>query len=265
MSRDPPPPLRPLHARLQRAGAREGQDHRRADALILDLEDAVAPDAKAAPASGSAPPRPRRASTAPEVTIRVNGLDTQWHAGRPRRRRRRPARPPSWYPRSTRSADVAPRRRAMEAGGRARPHQDLGDGRDAGGDAARRGDRRRVGAPGCSSWAPTTWPRSCTPTHVPGRQPLLTGLGLCLNWPPGRRQGDPRRRLQRREGPRGLRWPSAPGRRDGLRRQDAHPPGPGRAAIPRRPVRRRPFIRSRWRGSAWGCIPPSTPGSSGMP
>ena len=51
-----------------------------ADALILDLEDAVAPDAKpeardrvcAAASSGEYGLR--------EVTIRVNGLDTQWGA-----------------------------------------------------------------------------------------------------------------------------------------------------------------------------------------
>jgi citrate lyase subunit beta/citryl-CoA lyase len=50
-----------------------------ADALILDLEDAVAPDAKeaarervcAAAASGNYGER--------EVTIRVNGIDTEWH------------------------------------------------------------------------------------------------------------------------------------------------------------------------------------------
>ncbi|MFC4083993.1 HpcH/HpaI aldolase/citrate lyase family protein [Amycolatopsis samaneae] len=50
-----------------------------ADALILDLEDAVAPDAKeaarervcAAASSGDYGSR--------EVTIRVNGLDTEWH------------------------------------------------------------------------------------------------------------------------------------------------------------------------------------------
>src|SRR4051794_24087457 len=50
-----------------------------ADALILDLEDAVAPDAKesarervcAAASSGEYGAR--------EVTIRVNGLDTPWH------------------------------------------------------------------------------------------------------------------------------------------------------------------------------------------
>jgi citrate lyase subunit beta/citryl-CoA lyase len=51
-----------------------------ADALILDLEDAVAPDAKtdarervcAASASGNYGHR--------EIAIRVNGLDTSWHA-----------------------------------------------------------------------------------------------------------------------------------------------------------------------------------------
>ena len=50
------------------------------DALILDLEDAVAPDAKpaardaacTAAASGGYGPR--------EVTIRVNGVDTEWHS-----------------------------------------------------------------------------------------------------------------------------------------------------------------------------------------
>src|SRR5690606_7462077 len=74
----PPAPLGALHAGRQRARAGEGQDPAR-HALILDLEDAVAPDAKeearervcAAAASGEYGSR--------EVTIRVNGLDTEWH------------------------------------------------------------------------------------------------------------------------------------------------------------------------------------------
>ena len=50
------------------------------DGLILDLEDAVAPDAKAsardnACAAASSGEYGRR-----EVTIRVNGMDTEWHA-----------------------------------------------------------------------------------------------------------------------------------------------------------------------------------------
>ncbi len=75
--------LRPRRSVLYMPGANEralekakGLD---ADALILDLEDAVAPDAKAdararvcaAASSGEYGPR--------EVTIRANGIGTQWH------------------------------------------------------------------------------------------------------------------------------------------------------------------------------------------
>ena len=101
-----------------------------ADALIFDLEDAVAPDAKAeardrvcaAVAGGGYGRR--------ELTIRVNGLDTEWHAddvaavaeGGPRRHGR--------------AEDQLRRRPARGRGGargrrRAGPHEDLGDGRDA--------------------------------------------------------------------------------------------------------------------------------------
>ncbi|SDX35052.1 citrate lyase subunit beta / citryl-CoA lyase [Amycolatopsis xylanica] len=75
--------LRPRRSVLYMPGANEralekakGLD---ADALILDLEDAVAPDAKEAArervcAAASSGDYGRR-----EVTIRVNGLDTAWH------------------------------------------------------------------------------------------------------------------------------------------------------------------------------------------
>ena len=75
--------LRPRRSVLYMPGANEralekakGLD---ADALILDLEDAVAPDAKAdararvCAAAGSGEYGPR------EVTIRANGIGTQWH------------------------------------------------------------------------------------------------------------------------------------------------------------------------------------------
>ena len=77
--RPAPAPLGALHAGRQRAGAREGQAIP-ADALIFDLEDAVAPDAKA---DARAQASPRRASGEygdRELTIRCNGLDTQWGA-----------------------------------------------------------------------------------------------------------------------------------------------------------------------------------------
>ena len=76
--------LRPRRSVLYMPGANERALEKAktlpADALILDLEDAVAPDAKtdarkrvcAAAASGAYGRR--------EVTIRVNGLDTEWHA-----------------------------------------------------------------------------------------------------------------------------------------------------------------------------------------
>ncbi|HVX16801.1 MAG TPA: CoA ester lyase [Acidimicrobiales bacterium] len=76
--------LRPRRSVLYMPGANERALEKAkglpADALILDLEDAVAPDAKpearervcAAAASGE--------YGAKEITIRVNGLDTEWHA-----------------------------------------------------------------------------------------------------------------------------------------------------------------------------------------
>ncbi|MQA62199.1 MAG: CoA ester lyase [Actinophytocola sp.] len=77
------PTLRPRRSVLYMPGANERALEKAktldADALILDLEDAVAPDAKeearervcAAVTSGEYGTR--------EVTIRVNGIDTEWH------------------------------------------------------------------------------------------------------------------------------------------------------------------------------------------
>ena len=66
-----------------------------ADAIIFDLEDAVAPDAKRRrPGEGR-----RRGGVGEyggrELTIRCNGLDTEWGSRRPRRRGVRPGRRPS--------------------------------------------------------------------------------------------------------------------------------------------------------------------------
>ena len=51
-----------------------------ADALILDLEDAVAPDAKAEARDRVCAAASSGEYGAKEVAIRVNGLTTQWHA-----------------------------------------------------------------------------------------------------------------------------------------------------------------------------------------
>src|SRR4051812_21999443 len=50
------------------------------DGLILDLEDAVAPDAKVAARSSACAAAASGEYGAREVTIRVNGADTEWHA-----------------------------------------------------------------------------------------------------------------------------------------------------------------------------------------
>ena len=50
------------------------------DGLILDLEDAVAPDAKAAARENACAAAASGAYGRREVTIRVNGMDTEWHA-----------------------------------------------------------------------------------------------------------------------------------------------------------------------------------------
>jgi citrate lyase subunit beta/citryl-CoA lyase len=150
-----------------------------ADALILDLEDAVAPDAKdearervcAAASSGEYGSK--------EVTIRVNGLDTQWHA-----------------------ADIAAAAAAGPAAVVVPKVNSVHDVRaiEAGLDAGGAPDHTKI-------WAMVETPvamlhaeaiaaaserltvlvmgtndlaKELHAEHVPGRQPLLTGLGLCL-------------------------------------------------------------------------------------
>ena len=49
------------------------------DGLILDLEDAVAPDAKPAARSAACAAAAGGGYGRREVTIRVNGADTEWH------------------------------------------------------------------------------------------------------------------------------------------------------------------------------------------
>ena len=149
------------------------------DALILDLEDAVAPDAKeqarenacAAARSGEYGRR--------EITIRVNGIGTRWHdadlaaacaAG-----------PDGIVVPKVSSADeVRQLVAAMESAGapdhtmlwamvetpQAMLHCE---------EIAGASDRLAVLVMGTNDLA-----KELHAEHVPGRQPLLTGLGLCL-------------------------------------------------------------------------------------
>jgi len=150
-----------------------------ADALILDLEDAVAPDAKADARDRVCAAVRSGEYGSKEVTIRVNGLDTPWHAD-----------------------DIAA---AAEAGpaGVVVPKVNSADDVHAIVDGLVKG-----GAPAHTKiWAMTETPvamldavaiagasdrlavlvmgtndlaKELHAEHVPGRQPLLTGLGLCL-------------------------------------------------------------------------------------
>ena len=111
----PAPALGPLHAgsnerALEKAKTLAGRrDH-------LDLEDAVAPDAKGRRARTPCAAVGAASTARRELTIRVNGIGTQWHdddlAPRPR-----PALTRSSSPRSTRADEVRALVAALEAAG----------------------------------------------------------------------------------------------------------------------------------------------------
>ncbi|MGW5054161.1 HpcH/HpaI aldolase/citrate lyase family protein [Actinokineospora sp. NPDC004072] len=150
-----------------------------ADALILDLEDSVAPDAKAegrkrvceAVGAGGYGHR--------ELTIRVNGLDTRWHADDLRAAAE--AGPAAVVvPKVNSAADVHAIERALEAAGAPdrtaiwamvetpiamlRAHE-----------IAAASQRLTVLVMGTNDLA-----KELHAEHVPGRAPLLTGLSMAL-------------------------------------------------------------------------------------
>ena len=149
------------------------------DGLILDLEDAVAPDAKpeardAACAAAQSGEYGRR-----EITIRVNGMDTQWHAED--MAAAAAAGPDAIVVPKVDSAEAvrelvatmerhgAPERTklwAMVETPRAMLHCE---------EIAAASERLTVLVMGTNDLAKELYAE-----HVPGRQPLLTGLGLCL-------------------------------------------------------------------------------------
>jgi citrate lyase subunit beta/citryl-CoA lyase len=181
----PPSPSgpRPRRSALYMPGANERALEKArdipADALILDLEDAVAPDAKAAArdrvcqaaASGSYGRR--------EVTIRVNGLDTAWHADDLRAAAL--AGPAAVVvPKVGSAADVHAVQRALEAGG-APDHTMIWAMLETPAailraqEIAGASDRLSVLVMGTNDLA-----KELHAEHVPGRGPLLAGLGLAL-------------------------------------------------------------------------------------
>lgn len=175
--------LRPRRSVLYMPGANERALEKAqsipADALILDLEDAVAPDAKpearervcAAATSGAYGHR--------EVAIRANGIGTPWHdddlqaiakAG--------PA--AVVIPKINAAADVHRIEQALEAGG-APDHTRIWAMLETptamlrAVEIAQSSERLAVLVMGTNDLA-----KELQAAHVPGRQPLITGLGLCL-------------------------------------------------------------------------------------
>ncbi|MGH9134118.1 MAG: HpcH/HpaI aldolase/citrate lyase family protein, partial [Ilumatobacteraceae bacterium] len=85
MPGDPTSELRPRRSVLYMPAANERALEKAktipADALIFDLEDAVAPDAKTSARGQACAAAASGAYGRREVTIRCNGLDTEWGAG----------------------------------------------------------------------------------------------------------------------------------------------------------------------------------------
>ncbi|MEZ5180850.1 MAG: CoA ester lyase [Acidimicrobiales bacterium] len=175
--------IRPRRSVLYMPGANEralekakGLD---ADALILDLEDAVAPDAKAEARSRVCDLVLSGAYGSREVAIRANGLDTDWHAA-----------DLAAIAAAGPAAVVVPKVNSVE------DVRKIEDGLVAGGapeatkiwamvetpvamlhaeEIAAASDRLTVLVMGTNDLA-----KELHAEHVPGRQPLLTGLGLCV-------------------------------------------------------------------------------------
>jgi citrate lyase subunit beta/citryl-CoA lyase len=150
-----------------------------ADALILDLEDAVAPDAKAEARERVCAAAASGAYGAREVAIRANGIGTAWHdddlaaiaaAG--------PA--AVVVPKIDAAADVHAIERALEAGG-APDHTLIWAMLEtpiamlSALEICRSSERLAVLVMGTNDLA-----KELQAAHVPGRQPLLAGLGQCL-------------------------------------------------------------------------------------
>jgi citrate lyase subunit beta / citryl-CoA lyase len=175
--------LRPRRSVLYMPGANERALEKAkglaADAIIFDLEDAVAPDAKgeardrvcAAVQSGEYGPR--------ELTIRVNGLDTQWHADD--LRAAAAAGPAAVVvPKVNSVDDVTAIEKGLVSAG-APDHTKIWAMVETpvamlhAEQIASSSDRLTVLVMGTNDLA-----KELHAEHVPGRQPLLTGLGLCL-------------------------------------------------------------------------------------
>ena len=131
-------------------------------------------------------------------------------------------------PKINSAADVAAVERLLESAGAPDHTDDLGDARDAGGDRARCRDRNGLGAPDGADHGHQRPGQGAARGAGTGSASAAVGSGALRERGPVRRQGDPRRCLQRRAQPRRVRRRGRPGRGAGLRRQDPGASHPGR-------------------------------------
>lgn len=175
--------IRPRRSVLYMPGANERALEKAkgipADALILDLEDAVAPDAKAAARDRVCAAVVAGGYGHRELTIRVNGLDTSWHADDVRAAA---AAGPSAIvvPKVDRAADVLAIEASLVAAG-APDHTRIWAMLETptamfnAREIAAASPRLAVLVMGTNDLA-----KELHANHVPGRQPLLAGIGLSL-------------------------------------------------------------------------------------
>jgi citrate lyase subunit beta / citryl-CoA lyase len=149
------------------------------DGLILDLEDAVAPDAKPAARDAACAAASSGAYGAREVTIRVNGADTEWH--RDDLRAACQAGPDAIVVPKVSSARAVHELVDAMASFDAPEHTELWAMVETPAamlhaeEIAAASDRLTVLVMGTNDLAKELYAE-----HVPGRQPLLPGLGLAL-------------------------------------------------------------------------------------
>lgn len=150
-----------------------------ADAIIFDLEDAVAPDAKEAAREAACAAVTSGEYGNRELTIRINGMDTQWHDAD--LKAAAAAGPDGIVVPKVGSADeVRQLVAALEAAGAPEKTKLWAMVETPAAmlsclDIASASDRLEVLVMGTNDLA-----KELHAAHVPGRQPLLTGLGLCL-------------------------------------------------------------------------------------
>jgi citrate lyase subunit beta/citryl-CoA lyase len=149
------------------------------DGLILDLEDAVAPDAKPAARDAACAAAASGEYGSREVTIRINGAETEWHQDD--LRAACAAGPAAIVVPKVGSADAVLQLVEAMAGHDAPEHTKLWAMVETpyamlhAEEIASASDRLTVLVMGTNDLA-----KELFATHVPGRQPLLTGLGLSL-------------------------------------------------------------------------------------